>query len=88
MKPATRTRALKIPKAFVFATAGLAVAGALACAGGPGEPGADASADGATRDSGTVDGCVYQLCNGGPSCPGIVCLPPSEECPTGCGVVV
>jgi hypothetical protein len=87
MKPATSRAAPRIPRRLVYTTLGCV----LACTTAPAEPGRDASADVAIADAGLVDGCIYQLCNGpdaSPTCPGVVCLPPTEHCPPGCEPVI
>jgi hypothetical protein len=89
MNRVTPKRALRIPQKLVYTTFGCAVASAIAsavaCAGSHVTSRPDAAADAAP------DGCIYTLCNGptmSPSCPGIVCLLPTDNCPSGCEPVV
>jgi hypothetical protein len=83
MRTTTSKRALTIPRKLAFTALGCV----LACSSTPAEPAPDA----AVADAGLVDGCVYQLCSSptdAASCPGVVCLPPTEQCPPGCEPVV
>jgi hypothetical protein len=82
MARAARKRALRIPATLIYTTVCTTVAYAMACGGSHPEPRGDAGAADAAPD-----GCIYQLCNGpsmSPSCPGIVCLLPTDSCPSGC----